>query len=212
MYIEENKDPYSYPFVLPLLWAVHQCLHLGVFSPNHERSLDDDIVELGLLRGLEIDEIVFCGLLPEDQRFDDSLLLVIQFTYPEIKLEMHTGDAYPAEQLHLELENLALPRLEYDSLRTVLQGFLSDDAEVNNHECWAAREEGCVFESRMTALRLVQTTVKYLGTFRNKQSSALPRALVVEKNGAFDQGPTPLRDRPRTTPSLMMAPISLPSK
>lgn len=140
---------------------------------------EDDLTELSLLRALEIDELVSSGLLTEKQRFDESLLSELRFTYPEIKLHLFTGPAYPAEQLSFEIENLLLPRLDFDALRVELRKIRSDETAANNNQRWREREEGEAFESEMTALHLVQKTIDFLNSFRKLDGSEEP--LIKEK-------------------------------
>ena len=130
---------------------------------------EDDLTELSLLRALEVDELVSSGLLTEEQRFNDNLLSILQFSYPEIKLQIFTGSTYPAEQLSFDIENLLLSRLVFDSLRIELRKILSADADTNDYERWCKREEGDAFESEMTVLHLVQKTVDFLETFRKPE-------------------------------------------
>jgi hypothetical protein len=129
---------------------------------------DDDRIELGLLRSLEIDELVSSGHLPQDQRFDESLISRLQFNYPEIILEIKTGDMYPAEQLQFEVVKLSLPRLKFDSLGIDLRRIVSDDAAANNCEKWRDRKDGDAFEFEMTALHLVRKTIEALETLETQ--------------------------------------------
>ena len=75
------------------------------------------------LPGLEIDELVNCGLLPHEDRFDDKVLKTLHLCYPEAMLNIMTGDKYTAEQLSIEVENLILPSLVFDSLWTELHTY-----------------------------------------------------------------------------------------
>jgi hypothetical protein len=133
------------------------------------RFNDDDLIELSLLRGLEIDCLVSEGLLSPYQRFDSSLLESLLFTYNELVLTIHTGDTYPASQLSFEVVNLDLPRLVYDSLRIALRIIIEEGAKVNNADRWMRRDEDDafgVFEFEMSVLKLVQKTNEHLDKYR----------------------------------------------
>lgn len=132
---------------------------------------EDDLVELGILRALEIDDLVDLGLLPRERRFDEDLLSSLTLKYDELVLDIRTGETYPAEQLHFEITNLCLPRLKVDSLKIELRSILVRDAEANNIKTWNSRAE-CdpfgVFEFQKSALHLVQKTVERLAGYHDQ--------------------------------------------
>jgi hypothetical protein len=132
---------------------------------------EDDLIELNLLRGLEIDELVEAGLLSPSLQFDDTQLSELRFCYPEMILHMRTGPSYPASQLYFTAENLTMSRVSFDALRIVLRKIASDDAEANNYDKWSVRADGDPFEYEMTALHLVQKTV---GTLKQLRQPDVP--------------------------------------
>jgi len=134
---------------------------------------EDDFENLKLLRGQEIDEIVEQNLLPSDLRFDEEVLNEITISHPEIVLRVQTGRAYPAEQLSYKIENLSLPRLVVDPLKTKLRLQVEEDTRINNYETWADREADDaygVFQFKMTALKIIQITATHLKEYRNKET------------------------------------------
>jgi hypothetical protein len=132
---------------------------------------DDDLVELSILRGQEIDELVEQGLLLVERRFDEDVLESFSFSYPEMVLDIKTGATYPAKQLSFEVQNLSLPRLVVDHLKIELRRISIRETEVNNIRKWNNRSSDDsfgVFEFEKTALHLVQKTVQYLTCYRKE--------------------------------------------
>ncbi|TAQ86297.1 hypothetical protein B7494_g5377 [Chlorociboria aeruginascens] len=87
---------------------------------------DEDLIELSLLRGQEVD-CLDQAFFPKEKRFEDETLQSLTFKYPEIRLKIITGQYYLAEELSLEIENLAFPRLVYDALRIELRKIILRD-------------------------------------------------------------------------------------
>lgn len=147
---------------------------------------DDDLVELSLLRAKEVDELVEHGLLDTSRRFDEELLDIIALSYPELRVSLHTGPTYPAEQLQLEIENISLPRLTVDELRSVAREIVVRDTDTNNYEGWSRRsynDDFGIFQFEMTAFHVAQAVSEQLVAYRHRIK--LPRE---ESIGAEDRG------------------------
>lgn len=131
---------------------------------------EDELTELSLLRGLEIDALVEHNLLPQSSRFEPALLSTIPLRYPEITISIQTGPEYPATQLEVDFENVSLPRLVMDGLRIECRKIVVSDGEKNRVERWKNRdEEGGLdgfFESEMTALHVAMRCRENLQRFR----------------------------------------------
>ena len=66
---------------------------------------DEDLVELHFVRAKEIDALVDQAILPEKQRYSDELHHGFTLRYPELILELATGDHYPVKPLTFETTN-----------------------------------------------------------------------------------------------------------
>ncbi|SRR6266536_1434518 len=140
---------------------------MGIFS-------EDELVELSILRGQEIDELVKNGFLDPDLRFDEDVLDAINLSYPEVIISIKTGSNYPAEQLDYKMTNLALPRLKMDALRIDIRKIVERDTTSNNYEKWKKREDGDafgVFQFEMTALHIALKTIEHLEAYRGPPDS-----------------------------------------
>lgn len=140
---------------------------MGIFS-------NDELVELSILRGQEIDELVESGFLNPDRRFDEDVLESIELSYPEVIILIKTGSNYPAEQLDCEMSNMALPRLTMDALRIDIRRILEKDITSNNYEKWKERENEDafgVFGFEMTALHIARKTTEHLEAYRRPSAS-----------------------------------------
>lgn len=154
-------------------------------EPGHHEFSEEDLIQLSLLRGQEIDSLVDQNLLPEESRFTDEVLQTLIFPHPEIIIKLYTGDHYPAEQLTCEFENVSLPRLVIDELRIAIRKIMVQDTERNNYGCWKAREEdgedvfgAFVFE--MSAVHVARRTVEFLAAYREKNKRKIEEGNVVE--------------------------------
>jgi hypothetical protein len=135
---------------------------------------NDELVELSILRGQEIDELVESGFLNPDRRFDEDVLESIELSYPEVIILIKTGSNYPAEQLDCEMSNLALPRLTMDALRIDIRKIVEKGITSNNYEKWKERENEDafgVFGFEMTALHIARKTAEHLEAYRGPSAS-----------------------------------------
>jgi hypothetical protein len=148
---------------------------------------EDELIELSILRGQEIDELVEHGLLPQGSRFDEELLNTLVFSHPEVSISLHTGWKYPAEQLEIGFDNRTLPRLVMDALRIDCRKIIIKEVEKNNFKEWRDRElrnSFGVFNFEMTALHVAQKIEEHLNKYRD---SLKP-----------DCGNSSLKERPQT--------------
>ncbi|KFY41468.1 hypothetical protein V494_02980 [Pseudogymnoascus sp. VKM F-4513 (FW-928)] len=130
---------------------------------------EDELIELGLLRAKEVDELVEHGLLDASLRFDESLMDSIVLSHPELTITLHTGPTYPAEQLQIEIENISLPRIVVDELRNEARGIVARDSDTNNHEAWSKWSQSDAFEPfdfEMTAFHVTQMASGHLKNYR----------------------------------------------
>ncbi|OBT70445.1 hypothetical protein VE03_00038 [Pseudogymnoascus sp. 23342-1-I1] len=131
---------------------------------------DDELVELSLLRAREVDELVEHGLVVASRRFDEDLLDILVFSYPELTISLHTGPTYPAEQLQLEIDNISLPRLVVDELRNAAREIVVRDADTNNYEGWTRRsdiDDFGIFEFEMSAFHVARVASEHLESYRD---------------------------------------------
>lgn len=93
---------------------------------------DDELVELEFLRDQEIDGLVENGLLPKEDRWNVECRQCFTLTFPEITLDIVTGDWYP-------VKNISLPRVVVDQLRVALRGIHESDKRENTFKRWGER-------------------------------------------------------------------------
>lgn len=130
----------------------------------------DELVELSILRGQEVDELVEHGFLSPERRFDEELLNTLVFPNPEVTISLHTGSKYPAEQLEIEFDNTTLPRLVMDAMRIDCRKIIIQESSKNNLKEWNDRELGDnfgVFNFEMTALHIAQKSKEHLNKYRD---------------------------------------------
>jgi len=150
-------------------WNVSRSYHDLDFS-------EEDIVQLCLLRSLEIDELVDAGLLKSSSRFDDELLNTITFESAELGVLIQTGNHYPACQLDVTYDNRSLPRLTMDGLRIACRILVADGEKHNNYEAWSQREQDEMFDYHKTALEIMRTINQHLADFRSRAREAVTKA------------------------------------
>lgn len=147
---------------------------------------DEDLVELHFVRAKEIDALVDQAILSEKQRYSDELHQGFTLRYPELVLEIVTGDHYPVKPLTFETTNSTLPRVVIDGLREELRQIVFDDEKPSLAEEWRNRAECDNLESAdfpMTALHLITATISRLKDFRAdekywRNSKGLPPSLI----------------------------------
>ncbi len=130
---------------------------------------EEELVELEILRDQEIDAMFDQGLLPQKDRWNEGHRNGFCFNYPEMTLEITTGDGYPVEPLTHLITNISLPRVVVDQLRVVLRESLTTDSQENTLGRWQERESndcGC-FEFEMAALHIVAKSDAHLKRFRS---------------------------------------------
>lgn len=134
----------------------------GMFS-------EDELVELEVLRDQEIDAMFDQGLLPDKDRWNLEYRRAFCFNYPEMTLEIVTGDGYPVNTLTHQITNISLPRIVVDQLRVILRECLENDSQANSFEKWCEREASGsgFFEFEMAALHIVAKSVAHLKHFRS---------------------------------------------
>ena len=130
---------------------------------------EGELIKLGFLRDQEIDAMFECGIISKEGRCDLTLRSGFTFKYPEVSLQIETGDSYPAMNLGYQLDNILLPRLTVDDLRVSLRHIALEADKINSIEQWRRRDEGenfgC-FHFDMLALRLANKTEDFLRTYR----------------------------------------------
>ncbi|KFY63038.1 hypothetical protein V496_04257 [Pseudogymnoascus sp. VKM F-4515 (FW-2607)] len=144
---------------------------------------DDELLELSLLRAKEVDELVEHDLLDASRRFDEDLLDILVFSYPELTISLHTGPTYPAEQLRVEFENISLPRLVVDGLRNTVREIVVRDADTNNYEGWSGRsdiDDFGMFEFEMTAFHVARVASEHLEGYRDSIKESQEESARVE--------------------------------
>lgn len=144
---------------------------------------DDELLELSLLRAKEVDELVEHDLLDASRRFDENLLDILVFSYPELTISLHTGPTYPAEQLRVEFENISLPRLVVDGLRNTVREIVVRDADTNNYEGWSGRsdiDDFGMFEFEMTAFHVARVASEHLEGYRDSIKESQEESARVE--------------------------------
>lgn len=148
---------------------------------------DDELLELGLLRAKEVDELVEHGLLDASRRFDEDLLDILVLSYPELTISLHTGSTYPAEQLQVEIENISLPRLVVDELRNAAREIVVRDTDTNNYEGWSRRsysDDFGLFEFEMTAFHVARRAFEHLEGYRDTMKGPRDESVRVEHAAA----------------------------
>lgn len=150
--------------------ALRCSLDIG-FESTVDKDLDvseDELVELELLRDEEIDAFVEEGLLSKSERWNIDRRDGYHFLYPEMTLDIITGEKYPVEPLTYIVTNTSLPRVIVDQLRVALRAIYAHDTAANSLEKWCKRassESGC-FEFKHVAFHLSAKTDAHLKHFR----------------------------------------------
>lgn len=72
---------------------------------------EEELVELEILRDQEIDAMFDQGLLLQKGRWNEGHRNGFCFNYPEMTLEIATGDGYPVKPLIHLITNISLPRI-----------------------------------------------------------------------------------------------------
>ncbi|KAG6997823.1 hypothetical protein G7Y79_00037g073410 [Physcia stellaris] len=155
---------------------------------------DEDLVELHFVRAKEIDALVDQTILPEKQRYSDELHQGFTLRYPELVLEIVTGNHYPVKPLTFETTNNTLPRAVIDGLREELRQIVFDDEKPSLADEWRNRAECDNLESAdfpMTALHLITATISRLKDFRAdekywRNSKGLPPSLLSSDPKTLD--------------------------
>ena len=138
---------------------------------THDDNLvftDDEIVELELLRDQEIDCLIDNGLLPKEDRWNVDCRQGFVLPFPEMTLDIVTGDWYPVKPLSYEAKNISLPRVVIDQLRVALRAIHEIDRRANTFKRWSNRESsksGC-FEFEMGALNIAVRVADHLKKYR----------------------------------------------
>jgi hypothetical protein len=139
---------------------------------DYVRLTDEDLIQLSLLRSLEVDEIVEAGFLDSSSRFEDDLLEEIKYKSTELDVTIKTGPGYPATQLILEHDNYSLPRLVMDGLRIACRKTVADGTKRNNLEAWSQRDPDEIFDYDMTALVVMKTIHEHISKYRQQLKEA----------------------------------------
>lgn len=132
----------------------------------------EDLIQLLLLRSLEIDEIVEAGFLDSSSRFEEDLLEEIKYRTTELDVTIKTGSRYPATQLILEHDNHSLPRLVMDGLRIACRKIVADGTKRNSLEAWSRRDPAEIFDYDMTALTVMKTIHEHISKYRQQLKEA----------------------------------------
>ncbi len=135
-----------------------------------EAFSEEELVELVILRDQEIDAMFDQGLLPHKDRWNEGHRNGFCFNYPEMTLEILTGDGYPVKPLTHQVTNISLPRIVIDQLRAVMRESHTIDSNKKTLQKWQERElydNGC-FEFEMAALHIVAKCITHLKRFRSE--------------------------------------------
>lgn len=129
----------------------------------------EDLVELEILRDQEIDSMFDQCLLPQKDCWNEGHRNAFCFNYPEMTLEIITGDGYPVKPLTHLVTNLSLPRIVVDQSRVVLRESHKIESQANTLEIWQERDlnNNGFFEFEMAALHIVAKCVAHLKQFRS---------------------------------------------
>lgn len=143
----------------------------GPKPDTHEDDVvftDDELVELELLRDQEIDSLVEHGLLSKEHRWNIECRKEFTITFPEMTLDIMTGDYYPVKPLSYEVKNISLPCVVVDQLRVALRGIHAADGTANTLKRWREREssESGYFEFEMEALHIAAKATDHLKNYR----------------------------------------------
>ncbi|KAI8963799.1 hypothetical protein F5Y11DRAFT_130180 [Daldinia sp. FL1419] len=140
--------------------------------PDATELGEDDLVELSLLRDLEVDELIRNGFLSEDEQMTNPLDKVLVLKYGEVDLSITTKPLYPAASVTWKLQSYKLSRESVIELRAKLSQIVEAATVTNNISSWNDREE-CedgFFEPTMTVFKLAKETRTYLKLWREKLS------------------------------------------
>ena len=147
----------------------HEPYDYGLLQPTDDFSFtDDELVELGLLRDQEIDTLVHLGMLPKEDRWNLECRQGFTLNFPEMTLDILTGDWYPVKALSYEIKNISLPRVVVDQLRAALRVIHEDDRRANTFIRWSERVSSAsgIFDFEMGTLHIVTKTVDHLKEYR----------------------------------------------
>lgn len=131
---------------------------------------EEELIELEILRDEEIDTLVNQGYLVRSEQWNPEFRNGFVFTYPEMILEITTGERYPVEPIDYHLKNTYLPRVVIDDLRIALRHICMDGCRTNNRENWTKRgtaNSTGIFEFDMVVLHIVTKTVAHLVDYRS---------------------------------------------
>ena len=133
---------------------------------------EEELIELEILRDEEIDALVKQGFLTKSEQWNPQLRNGFVFTYPEIVLEIRTGERYPVELAEYHLKNTCLPRIVIDDLRVALRRILWEGCQINNLDNWNKRgtaNSAGMFEFETIVLQIVAKAFAHLEEFRKNQ-------------------------------------------
>ncbi|KAF8532809.1 hypothetical protein BDD12DRAFT_868305 [Trichophaea hybrida] len=136
----------------------------------------EELIQLEFLRDEEIDELIAANLLNEEERTNTSLRDVLTFKYPEITLNITTGQYYPVFPLTWSIDNHSLPRTVIHYLRSALTDIITQINKVNTLSAWQSRESSGygIYQREMAVLQLVQETNSHLTSYQESERAKHP--------------------------------------